>query len=68
MALVAAKIDAGTPDPQGGKIEKDAGGKPTGVVRGAGGVAFVAARIPLQTQEAGSPIPASSWPISIRSG
>ena len=51
-ALVAAKIDASTPDPQGGKIEKDAGGKPTGLVRGAGGVAFVAARVPLQTQEA----------------
>ena len=52
VALVAAKIDAGTPDPQGGKIEKDAAGKPTGLVRGAGGVAFVAARVPLQTQEA----------------
>ena len=51
VALVAAKIDAGTPDPQGGKIEKDAAGKPTGLVRGAGGVAFVAARVPLQTQE-----------------
>jgi predicted amidohydrolase YtcJ len=52
VALVAAKIDAGTPDPQGGKIEKDAAGKPTGLVRGAGGVAFVAARVPLQSQEA----------------
>jgi predicted amidohydrolase YtcJ len=52
VALVAAKIDAGTPDPQGGKIEKYAAGKPTGLVRGAGGVAFVAARVPLQTQEA----------------
>ena len=52
VALVAAKIDASTPDPQGGRIEKDAGGKPTGVVRGAGGVAFVAARIPLENQEA----------------
>ena len=52
VALVAAKIDAGTPDPQGGKIEKDAAGKPTGLVRGAGGVAFVAARVPLQTQDA----------------
>jgi predicted amidohydrolase YtcJ len=52
VALVAAKIDANTPEPQGGRIEKDAGGKPTGVVRGAGGVAFVAARVPLQTQEA----------------
>ena len=51
-ALSAAKIDATTPDPQGGKIEKDATGKPTGVVSGAGGVAFVAARIPLADQEA----------------
>jgi len=51
-ALVAAKIDAGTPDPQNGKIEKDAGGNPTGFVQGAGGVAFIAARIPLQDQEA----------------
>jgi predicted amidohydrolase YtcJ len=52
VALVAAKIDANTPDPQGGKIEKDTAGKPTGLVRGAGGVAFVAARVPLQSQEA----------------
>ena len=52
VALIAAKIDAGTPDPQGGRIEKDVGGKPTGLVRGAGGVAFVAARVPLQNQEA----------------
>ena len=51
-ALNAAKIDAGTPDPAGGKIEKDAGGKPTGFVDGAGGVAFVAAKIPLKDQEA----------------
>jgi predicted amidohydrolase YtcJ len=52
VALVAAKIDASTSDPQGGKIEKDSGGKPTGLVRGAGGVAFIAARVPLQNQEA----------------
>jgi predicted amidohydrolase YtcJ len=52
VALVAAKIDADTPDPQGGKIEKDSAGKPTGLIRGAGGVAFVAARVPLQTQDA----------------
>jgi predicted amidohydrolase YtcJ len=52
VALVAAKIDAGTPDPQGGKIERDAAGKPTGLVGGAGGVAFVAARVPLESQEA----------------
>src|SRR5712671_1615987 len=52
VALVAAKIDANTPNPPGGTIEKDAGGKPTGLVRGAGGVAFVASRIPLEGQEA----------------
>ena len=51
-ALIATKIDAGTSDPPGGQIEKDAGGKPTGVVRGAGGVAYVAARIPLEEQQA----------------
>ena len=52
VALVAAKIDASTPDPRGGKIEKDAAGKPTGLVSGAGGVAFVAARVPRENQEA----------------
>ena len=46
-ALQAAKIDEKTPDPRNGRIEKDATGKPTGVVTGAGGVAFVAAKIPL---------------------
>jgi predicted amidohydrolase YtcJ len=51
-AQVALKIDSATPDPPGGTIEKDAGGQPTGLVRGAGGVAFVAARIPLFDREA----------------
>src|SRR5262249_53960589 len=51
-ALTAANIDANTPDPPNGKIEKDASGKLTGVVRGAGGVAFVAAKIPLKDKEA----------------
>jgi len=45
-ALKAGKIDESTPDPRNGKIEKDAGGKLTGVIRGAGGVAFVAAKVP----------------------
>ena len=45
-ALRAAGIDEKTPDPRNGTIEKDASGKPTGVVRGAGGVAFVAAKVP----------------------
>jgi predicted amidohydrolase YtcJ len=52
VGLTAAKIDANTANPPGGTIEKDANGNPTGLVRGAGGVAFVAARIPLETQEA----------------
>jgi len=43
----AARIDAKTPDPAGGRIEKDASGNPTGLVSGAGGVAFVAAKVPL---------------------
>ena len=51
-ALKAAGIDAGTPDPQGGTIEKDTGGKLTGLVRGGGGVAFVAAKVPLADKDA----------------
>lgn len=45
--LKVAGIDEKTQDPRGGRIEKDANGKPTGIVRGAGGVAFVAAKVPL---------------------
>ncbi len=50
--LRAAKIDESTPHPPNGTIEKDANGKPTGLVRGAGGVAFVAAKIPKLHDEA----------------
>jgi predicted amidohydrolase YtcJ len=50
-ALKAAGIDEKTPDPRGGTIEKDASGKLTGVVRGAGGVAFVAAKVPLAEKD-----------------
>jgi predicted amidohydrolase YtcJ len=50
-ALKAANIDENTPDPQGGRIEKNAHGKPTGIVRNASGVAFVAAKIPLPDKE-----------------
>jgi hypothetical protein len=50
-ALKAAGIDSKTPDPRGGAIEKDSTGQPTGVVNGAGGVAFVAAKIPLPDKE-----------------
>lgn len=51
-ALKAAKIDETTANPPNGRIEKDANGKPTGLISGAGGVAFVAARIPLFNQDA----------------
>src|SRR2546421_2330436 len=50
-AMKLAKIDEKTPNPPGGVIEKDTSGKPTGVVRGAGGVAFVAAQVPLPDRE-----------------
>jgi predicted amidohydrolase YtcJ len=51
-ALKAAGINADTADPPGGKVEKDAGGNPTGIVRGPGGVAFVAGKIPLKDRDA----------------
>lgn len=51
-ALKAAKIDETTANPPNGRIEKDANGKPTGLISGAGGVAFVAAKIPLFNQDA----------------
>jgi predicted amidohydrolase YtcJ len=50
--LRAAKIDENTPNPPNGTIEKDASGKPTGLVRGAGGVAFVAGKVPKLEAEA----------------
>jgi predicted amidohydrolase YtcJ len=50
-ALKAAGIEATTPDPRGGAIDKDAAGRPTGIVSGPGGVAFVAAKIPLPDKE-----------------
>ena len=50
-ALKAANIDATTPNPPGGTIEKDANGKLTGKINGAGGVAFVAAKIPLPDRD-----------------
>src|SRR5262245_52039350 len=50
-ALKLSKIDDRTPNPPGGTIEKDGAGKPTGLVRDAGGVAFVAAQVPLPDKE-----------------
>ncbi len=46
-ALIELHIDANTPDPRGGKILKNANGKPTGVIEGGGGVAYIAAKLPL---------------------
>lgn len=51
-ALNAAGINAGTPNPAGGSIEKDAAGRLTGVVRGAGAVAYVAGKVPLKSRDA----------------
>ena len=51
-ALKAANIDENTPNPPNGMIEKDASGKLTGVVRDAGGVAFVASKVPLKERDA----------------
>jgi predicted amidohydrolase YtcJ len=50
-ALRAAGIGRDTPNPRGGTIEKDAAGNPSGLVQGPGGVAFVAAKIPLADDE-----------------
>jgi predicted amidohydrolase YtcJ len=50
-AMKLVKIDERTPNPPGGRIEKDTSGKPSGVVRDAGGVAFVAAQVPLPDKE-----------------
>jgi len=51
-ALQAAGIDESTANPSNGTIEKDASGKLTGLVRGAGGVAFVAGKVPRNEREA----------------
>jgi predicted amidohydrolase YtcJ len=50
-ALKAAGVDEKTPDPTGGKIERDASGSLTGVVSGPGGVAFAAAKVPLAEKQ-----------------
>jgi predicted amidohydrolase YtcJ len=50
-AMKAAGITDKTPDPGGGRIEKDASGKLTGLVSGPGGVAFVAAKVPLAEKD-----------------
>ena len=50
-AMKSVNLDAATADPPGGKIERDANGQPSGLVTGGGGVAFVAAKIPLKDFE-----------------
>jgi predicted amidohydrolase YtcJ len=43
--LKALGIDGKTPDPRGGKIEKDASGEPTGVLQGGGSVRVALSRL-----------------------
>ncbi len=43
--LKALAIDDKTPDPKGGKIEKDAAGQPTGVLNGGGAVRMTLAKL-----------------------
>lgn len=45
VGLKALGIDAKTPDPRGGKIEKDAAGQPTGVLNGGGAVRMTLAKL-----------------------
>src|SRR3954465_13221261 len=50
-ALRTANNDERTQNRPGDKIEKDSAGKITGLIQGAGGVAFLAAKIPLKDEE-----------------
>jgi predicted amidohydrolase YtcJ len=50
-ALKELKLTESTPDPRGGKILKGNDGMLTGVVDGAGGVAFIATKLPLPNPE-----------------
>jgi predicted amidohydrolase YtcJ len=50
-ALAAANITAATPDPPGSKIDRDASGNPTGILREAGAYALVNSKIPPPTLE-----------------
>jgi predicted amidohydrolase YtcJ len=45
LGLRALGIDAATPDPAGGRIEKDASGQPTGVLNGGGAVRATLSRL-----------------------
>jgi predicted amidohydrolase YtcJ len=50
-ALAAAGIDGTTPDPQGGIIERDASGAPTGVLREDAAIDLVRKHVPEYTEE-----------------
>jgi len=51
VAITQLDLNENTPDPRGGKILKNANGKLTGIVEGAGGVAFIAAKLPLPNSQ-----------------
>ncbi len=51
-ALLAAGISPSTPDPVGGKIDRDPAGNPTGIVRETPAVALIYAKVPPPTPEA----------------
>lgn len=52
VAIEKLNLNENTPDPRGGKILKNSAGKLTGEIEGAGGVAFIAEKLPLpSTQE-----------------
>jgi predicted amidohydrolase YtcJ len=46
-AIEKLNLNENTPDPRGGKILKNAAGKLSGEIEGAGGVAFIAEKLPL---------------------
>jgi predicted amidohydrolase YtcJ len=50
-ALEIAGIDKNTPDPQGGVIERDSEGNPTGILRDLAAMDLVAKKVPLFTKE-----------------
>ena len=50
-ALLAAGISSATPDPAGGKIDRDATGTPTGIVREAPAVALIYKKVPPPSTE-----------------
>ncbi len=47
VAIEKLNLNENTPDPRGGKILKTSTGKLSGIVEGAGGVAFIAEKLPL---------------------